>query len=164
MKIKILIILSLFAVACGRKNSPQIQYIDKIQTQYDTIMFLSDAGMDTIYSYQPCDSFIRIVRQNDTVYIREVKKVVQTKIISKRDTVYRTPIVTNNVKINNKGGQIGENTSVKNKKGDNINGDGNTIKKDKQNWWWIFLAGMLTWFIIQNVIWKLIKRYLVLPI
>lgn len=160
MKTKILIILSLFAVACGRKNTPQIQYIDKITTNYDTIMLLSDAGVDTIYSYQPCDSFIRIVRQDDTVYIREVKKVVQTKIISKVDTVFRTPIVTTNVKINNKGGQIGENTSVKNKKGDNINGDGNTIKKDKQNWWWIFLVGMLTWFVIQNVVWRVIKRYI----
>ena len=128
------------------------QYIDKITTNYDTIMLLSDAGVDTIYSYQPCDSFIRIVRQKDTVYVRQIKKEVQTKLVVKRDTVFRTPVITENVKIKNVA------------KGGSAIGDGNKITTKRTSWWWIFLAGMLTWFVIQNVIWKLIKRHLVLPI
>ena len=62
-------------------------------------MLLSDAGVDTIYSDQTCDSFIRIVRQKDTVYVRQIKKEVQTKLVVKRDTVFRTPVITENVRL-----------------------------------------------------------------
>jgi len=50
------------------------------------------------------------------------------------------------------------NSKVKAKSGSAI-GDGNTITTKKMNWWWIFLAGMLTWFILQNVVIRWLKIY-----
>lgn len=35
---------------------------------------------------------------------------------------------------------------------------GNTTKKI--SWWWIFLSGGLTWFVLQNVVFKTLKIYL----
>ena len=35
---------------------------------------------------------------------------------------------------------------------------GNTTKKS--NWWWIYLAGMLSWFIVQNIIFRTLKIYI----
>lgn len=128
MKLTAQILLILFVVSCGRKNTPQIQFIDKIQTQYDTIVLFTDGGVDTIFSSTPCDSFSMVVRKTDTIYIRQIKKEIQTKLITKHDTIYRTPVITQNI-IKNKG-QIGnENINSKTKKGDNITGDGNTITK-----------------------------------
>jgi hypothetical protein len=34
---------------------------------------------------------------------------------------------------------------------------GNTTKK--RSWWWIYLAGMLSWFIAQNLVFKSLKIY-----
>lgn len=57
----------------------------------------------------------------------------------------------------------GENASLVAKvraNGGSAIGDGNTITTKKTNWWWIFLAGMLTWFIVQNVLWRVVKIYI----
>lgn len=35
---------------------------------------------------------------------------------------------------------------------------GNTTKKI--SWWWIYLAGMLSWFIVQNIIFRTLKIYI----
>lgn len=51
------------------------------------------------------------------------------------------------------------NSKLKATKGSAV-GDGNKITIKKSNWWWIFVAGMLTMFIGQNVVWKGIKRYI----
>lgn len=147
------------ASGCSRKQ-PQITYIDKIQTQYDTIMLYSDGGLDTIYSSVPCDSFVMVVRKTDTIYIRQIKKEVQTKLVVKRDTVYRTPIVTNNI-IKNKG-QIGnENINSKTKKGDNITGDGNTITKpiNKKDKFWLGVLCATGFFYLLGFALSVLQRY-----
>ena len=135
-------------IGCSRKAAPSISYIDKTTTVYDTITDYSFGGYDTIYSHTPCDSFIRVIKNNDTVYIKEVKVKVVTKYVNKRDTIYRTPIINNpqaNIKTVAKKGSI--------------IGNDNTMTTKKNNWWWIFLAGILTWFIIQNVLFRVLKTY-----
>lgn len=148
---KKILFISVLLFSCGRHNKPQITYIDNIITKYDTITDYSFGGVDTIYSTTPCDSFTVLVRKNDTVYIREVKKVVQTKLVTKRDTVYRQVIVNNPQpkKIDN---------SITAKKG-SIIGNDNTMTTKKNNWWWIFLCGMLFMFLIQNVGFRILKTY-----
>jgi len=135
-------------VGCSRKTTPYIVYQDVITTKYDTITDFSFSGYDTIYSYTPCDSFVQVIKNNDTVYIKEVKVKVVTKYVNKRDTIYRTPIINNpqaNIKTVAKKGSI--------------IGNDNTMTTKKNNWWWIFLAGILTWFIIQNVLFRVLKTY-----
>lgn len=148
---KKILFISVLLFSCGRHNKPQITYIDNIITKYDTITDYSFGGVDTIYSTTPCDSFTVLVRKNDTVYIREVKKVIQTKLVTKRDTVYRQVIVNNPQpkKVDN---------SVTAKKG-SIIGNDNTMTTKKNNWWWIFLCGMLVMFLIQNVGFRILKTY-----
>ncbi len=148
---KKILFISVLLFSCGRHNKPQITYIDNIITKYDTITDYSFGGVDTIYSTTPCDSFTVLVRKNDTVYIREVKKVVQTKLVTKRDTVFRQVIINNPQpkKIDN---------SVTAKKG-SIIGNDNTMTTKKNNWWWIFLCGMLFMFLIQNVGFRILKTY-----
>lgn len=143
------ILILLFFASCNKP--PQITYIDNVITKYDTITDFSFGGVDTIYSARPCDSFTILVRKNDTVYIREVKKVIQTKLITKRDTVYRQVIVNNPQpkRVDN---------SVTAKKG-SIIGNDNTMTTKKNNWWWIFLCGMLVMFLIQNVGFRILKTY-----
>lgn len=51
-------------------------------------------------------------------------------------------------------------TKILAKKGGVI-GDGNTVDNSNKQlaWWWIFLAGMLTWALLQNVGFRFLKRY-----
>lgn len=51
-------------------------------------------------------------------------------------------------------------TSVKPKQ--SAIGDGNDLDNSKKGvgWWWIFLAGMLTWALIQNVLFRVLKTYI----
>lgn len=147
------LIIVLILVSCGRRSAPQITYIDNVLTKYDTITDFSFGGVDTIYSTTPCDSFTVMVRKNDTVYIRQIKKVIETKLVTKHDTIVRQPIVVQNGKTT-----IKTDNSVTAKKG-SIIGNDNTMTTKKGNWWWIFLAGMLTYFIIQNIGFKALKTY-----
>lgn len=149
MKYKILLISLLF-IACNR-NTAKIIYETKTVTYTDTITVKS-VKTDTI----PCDDFdTEVTDGTDTVYIKVVDKQIQVKYIRKHDTIYMTPTIVNTsprrVKIDN------SNTA---KKG-GIIGDGNTQDNRKQlAWWWIFLAGGLSMFIVQNVFLKAIKSYI----
>ena len=84
--------------------------------------------------------------------------------------------IINNYNSNNKNTQIGDaNISQNSKKGDNQSGEGNinqdskngpnqngndnTMTTKKNNWWWIFLCGMLFMFLIQNVGFRILKTY-----
>jgi len=168
MRKYIFIISILLFASCNRKT-PQIIYQDKIVTKHDTIN-VSSKVTDTI----PCDDFEIFIENEirDTVYLKVVNGVITASYRNKDSIIYSTPIINNprprkqinNINSNNKGTQIGsDNVNNKTKKGDNVNGDGNTITKPvtkKNNWWWIFLAGMLTWFIIQNVLFRVLKTYI----
>lgn len=150
---KRVVFFSLILAACSSKI-PQVIYQDRIVTKYDTVVYYSVVN-DSI----PCDDFKReISTETDTVYIEVVKNKLSVKTVLKRDTIIRTQIITvpkkSITKIDNR---------VTAKKS-SIIGNDNTMTTKKNNWWWIFFAGMLTWFIIQNVIWKGIKRYINLPI
>lgn len=142
---KKIVFLSFLFAGCSAKI-PQIIYQDRIVTSHDTINYVSVIN-DSI----PCDDFKREISEgNDTVYIEVVKNKISVKTVVKRDTIIRTQIVTIPRKTV---------TKIIAKKG-SIIGDGNTMTTKKNNWWWIFLAGMLSWFIIQNVIWRTIKIYI----
>lgn len=147
---KYILILLLF-ISCSRKSNPQIIYQDKLITSYDTIIDIITGGVDTIYSTRPCDSFTVLVREKDTIYIRQIKKVIETKLVTKRDTVLRNIIINNPQpkKIDN---------SVTAKKG-SIIGNDNVMTTKKSSWWWIFLCGMLVMFLIQNVGFRVLKTY-----
>ena len=110
-------------------------------------------SIDTV----PCEDFETIVINNtDTAYITVVNRQVEVKYVRTKDTVYLTPNIVQPqprkqvTKIDN------SNTA---KKG-GIIGDGNTQDNRKQlAWWWIFLAGALSMFIVQNVVWRTVKIY-----
>ena len=146
MKWKILLISILFA-SCNKKL---FVYETKTVRHVDTVTVKS---IDTV----PCEDFETIVINNtDTAYITVVNRQVEVKYIRTRDTVYLTPNIVQPqprkqvFKIDN------SNTA---KKG-GIIGDGNTQDNRRQlAWWWIFLAGGLSMFILQNVVWRTVKIY-----
>ena len=145
MKWKILLISILFA-SCNRKL---FVYETKTIRHVDTVTVKS---IDTV----PCEDFETIVINNtDTAYITVVNRQVEVKYIRTRDTVYLTPNIVQPqprkqvTKIDN------SNTA---KKG-GIIGDGNTQDNRRQLAWWIFLAGGLSMFILQNVVWRTVKIY-----
>ena len=146
MKWKILLISILFA-SCNRKL---FVYETKTVRHVDTVTVKS---IDTV----PCEDFETIVINNtDTAYITVVNRQVEVKYVRTKDTVYLTPNIVQPqprkqvTKIDN------SNTA---KKG-GIIGDGNTQDNRRQlAWWWIFLAGGLSMFILQNVVWRTVKMY-----
>ncbi len=144
----LIFLLPVILFSCGRHNKPQITYIDNVITKYDTIVDYS-FNLDTIYSTTPCDSFTVLVRKNDTVYIREVKKVIQTKLVTKRDTVFRQVIINNPQpkKIDN---------SVTAKKG-GIIGNGNTQTNNYDFWKGFFTCFLI--FVIYFALRRTIKSY-----
>ena len=140
------------AIGCSRKSAPTIIYQDKIVKSVDTVTIQSRVT-DTI----PCDDFEIFIENevHDTVYLKVVDKVVSVKYVKTTDTVFRETII---VQPTPRKSVIKTDNSVKAKKG-SIIGNDNTITTKKNNWWWIFLAGMLTWFIIQNVLFRVLKTY-----
>lgn len=153
-KITLVVLGMSLLIGCNRKIAPTIIYQDKIVTKTDTVTVVSKQT-DTI----PCADFQTFIEgDKDTVFVQVVKNVLTVKTVVKRDTVYRETIIVQPAplrsvtKIDN---------SIRNKaKNGSAIGDGNTITTKKTNWWWIFLAGMLTMFIIQNVGWRVVKRYI----
>ena len=149
----ILVSIWLMAIGCSRKSAPTIIYQDKIVKSVDTVTIQSKVT-DTI----PCDDFDIFIENevHDTVYLKVVDKVVSVKYVKVRDTVFRETII---VQPTPRISVIKTDNSVKAKKG-SIIGNDNVMTTKKNNWWWIFLAGMLTWFIIQNVLFRVAKRFI----
>ena len=152
-KLYILAVIVLMAIGCSRKSAPTIIYQDKIVNSVDTVTIQSRVT-DTI----PCDDFEIFIENevHDTVYLKVVDKVVSVKYVKVRDTVFRETII---VQPTPRKSVIKTDNSVTAKKG-SIIGNDNTMTTKKYNWFWIFLAGMLTWFIIQNVLFKIAKRFI----
>ena len=151
-KLIILVIFGHLAIGCSRKSAPTIIYQDKIVKSIDTVTIQSRVT-DTI----PCDDFEIFIENevHDTVYLKVVDKVVSVKYVKVRDTVYRETII---VQPTPRKSVIKTDNSVTAKKG-SIIGNDNTMTTKKGNLWWIFLAGMLTWFIVQNVLFRVLKTY-----
>jgi hypothetical protein len=151
-KIYILAVIGLMAIGCSRKSAPTIIYQDKIVNSVDTVTIQSRVT-DTI----PCDDFEILIENevHDTVYLKVVDKVVSVKYVKTTDTVFRETII---VQPTPRKSVIKTDNSVTAKK-NSIIGNDNTMTTKKNNWWWIFLAGMLTWFIIQNVLFRVLKTY-----
>jgi len=129
-------------------------YIDKVVSKIDTITAVSTKH-DTI----PCDEFEKIITSidKDTVFVKVIDKQISVRYLKKSDTVYRDVIIVQPAPLR----QVNKvDNSVKNvaKKSSAI-GDGNKITTKKNNWWWIFLAGALSWFIVQNVLLRILKTY-----
>ena len=148
----ILVMLGTLAIGCSRKSAPTIIYQDKIVKSIDTVTIQSRVT-DTI----PCDDFEIYIENevHDTVYLKVVDRQVSIKYIKVRDTVFRETII---VQPTPRKSVIKTDNSVKAKK-NSIIGNDNVMTTKKNNWWWIFLAGMLTWFIIQNVLFRVLKTY-----
>ena len=148
----ILVMLGTLAIGCSRKSAPTIIYQDKIVKSVDTVTIQSRVT-DTI----PCDDFEIFIENevHDTVYLKVVDRQVSIKYIKVRDTVFRETII---VQPTPRKSVIKTYNSVKAKK-NSIIGNDNVMTTKKNNWWWIFLAGMLTWFIIQNVLFRVLKTY-----
>lgn len=148
----ILVMLGTLAIGCSRKSAPTIIYQDKIVKSIDTVTIQSRVT-DTI----PCDDFEIFIENevHDTVYLKVVDKVVSVKYVKTTDTVFRETII---VQPTPRKSVIKTDNSVKAKK-NSIIGNDNVMTTKKNNWWWIFLAGMLTWFIIQNVLFRVLKTY-----
>lgn len=140
--------LMFFFISCSPKTS--VIYQEKTVTKSDTITVVSRVT-DTI----PCDDFEFSIedKQKDTVYIKVVDKQISVKYIKKTDTIFKQPII-----ITPQPKKVDNSVHIKAKNGSAI-GDGNKITTKKNNWWWIFLAGALSWFIIQNIGFRILKSY-----
>ena len=164
----ITIISFILLVSCSRKSTPQIIIIDETKTVYDTILSYLDGGTDTIYSTVPCDSFTMVVRKTDTIYIRKISKQIETKLITKRDTIFRQVIINNP-----QAKKIDNSVKTVAKKG-GIVGDGNTqVTKTKDRFWLGVMAccGVLyglgigmkvlsSYLPITNIATSIVKRFL----
>ena len=148
----ILVSIGFLAIGCSRKSAPTIIYQDKIVNSVDTVTIQSRVT-DTI----PCDDFEIYIENevHDTVYVKVVDKVVSVKYVKIRDTVYRETII---VQPAPRKSVIKTDNSVTAKKG-SIIGNDNVMTTKKNNWWWIFLCGMLVMFLIQNVGFRVLKTY-----
>ena len=140
--------LVLILAACNRQAA-QVIYTEKTITKTDTLT------VKTIEQV-PCDDFeagLFDENEKDTVYVKVADKQITVKYVRTRDTVYLTPnIITPQPK------KLKVDNSVKATKGSAV-GDGNKLTTKKSNWWWIFLAGALSMFIVQNVVWRTVKIY-----
>ncbi|MFN8296750.1 MAG: hypothetical protein U0T69_11175 [Chitinophagales bacterium] len=150
------VICALCIMSCSRKT-PQVIYQEKIVTHTDTIN-VTTKETDTI----PCADFNTslITDQHDTVYVKVTDKQLSIKYLKKTDTVYKQTIIVQPapLRVVNRT-RIDNSVKIKAKQGSAI-GDGNKITTKKElGWWWIFLAGLLSWFIIQNVGFRLLKTY-----
>lgn len=142
----------LLLISCNR-NTSKVIYQDRIITEVDTIKFETPRDGTSV----PCkdfETFIQGATIHDTIFVKSKAGKLQLKAQLERKVVERQPIIVTpqpkRVKIDN---------SVTAKKG-GIVGNGNT-QNNNTKWWWIFLAGMLTMFILQNVVYKTLKRYLI---
>ena len=146
MKWKILLISILFA-SCNRKL---FVYETKTVRHVDTVTVKS---IDTV----PCEDFETIVINNtDTAYITVVNRQVEVKYVRTKDTVYLTP----NIVQPQPRKQVTKIDNSNTAKEGGIIGDGNTQDNRRQlAWWWILLAGGLSMFILQNVVWRTVKIY-----
>lgn len=152
-KLLFIVLVLLCLMSCNRKAT-QVMYIDKVVSKIDTITAVSTKH-DTI----PCDEFEKIITSidKDTVFVKVIDKQISVRYLKKSDTVYRDVIIVQPAPLR----QVNKvDNSVKNvaKKSSAI-GDGNKITTKKNNWWWIFLAGALSWFVVQNVLFKILKTY-----
>lgn len=151
---KLMILLFvIFAISCNRRI-PQVIYQDKTVTKVDTVEVVSHE-IDTI----PCADFdiSLLTDQHDTVYVQVVDKQISVKYLKRTDTIYKETIIVQPAPLRSIT-RIDNSVKVKAKQGSAI-GDGNKITTKKNNWWWIFLAGVLTWFIVQNVLLRWLKTY-----
>lgn len=143
-------IFSILFASCGKL--PQTTFIDNITTKYDTTYIYSDGGVDTIFSRTPCDSFTMMVTKKDTIYIRQIKKEIQTKLVTKTDTVFRTPIINNP-----QPKKVDNSVKVKVTKG-GIIGDGNTQTNNYGFWKGFFTCFLI--FVAYFALRRTIKTYI----
>lgn len=152
---KYVFILSLLALGCSHKAA-QVIYQDRTIVSFDTIRFEAPKDGTTV----PCkdfETFIQGETIHDTIFVKSKQGKLELKAQLERKVTERQPIIVTpqpNVRIR----KIDNSITAK-KQG--IIGNDNTMTTKKTNWWWIFVAGMLTMFIIQNVIYKTLKRYLI---
>jgi len=137
--------LLLIVIGCSRKT-PQIIYNERVTSHIDTINFVH-VERDSIRI--PCEDFrdTLVSEKKDTVIVEVVKNRIKIKTVTRRDSIFLQPniISQSNIKVRK------IDNSVTAKKG-GIIGDGNTQTTNKTNWWWIFLAGMLTQFIVSKIL------------
>ncbi len=148
-----MISLLFITIGCSRKSVPTIIYQDKISTHFDTVTVQTKVT-DTV----PCDDFSKEFNNgHDTVYVKVIDSKMTVKYITKRDTVFRETIIVQPAPLRTVT-KIDNSIHNKAKNGSAV-GDGNTITTKKTNWWWIFLAGLLTWCLIQNIGFRILKTY-----
>lgn len=153
--IGIIIATVICLTSCHKPPQVIYQTQDRVVTSFDTITIKST---DTV----PCNDFEGVFFNGiDTVYVEVEKQKLVVKTVVKRDTVFRTTtaqVITPQAK--RQVTKIDNSTKIKK----STVGDGNTSKSGnttkKSNWFWIFLAGMLTMFIGQNVVWRFAKIHL----
>lgn len=155
-KYLLFVILAISAISCSRRTSQVINQ-ERIITRIDTVEVIS-VKTDTI----PCADFdySLLTEQHDTVYVKVVDKQISVKYLKRTDTVYKQTIIVQPAPLRSVvKTKIDNSVKTKAKNGSAI-GDGNKITTKKElGWWWIFLAGILTWFIIQNVGFRILKTY-----
>jgi hypothetical protein len=133
----IFIILCALVFGCTPKIEPTIKYKTKTDTIYQT-------KVETILNQKDSMDYLHALNQ----VINLPKKVKKNSVI--------TVIQGNDNKSN-----IDKSETNQKAKDNSAIGQDNQLTKTtkKNNWWWIFLAGALSWFIVQNVLLRILKTY-----
>ena len=171
-------------MSCSRKTLPEIAPI-VIKSDCDSLIktTLSKVGKsDSCYDFSfeiiqlseelsKCKSDllksqIEIASKPTTIITGKVKKsfnIDNSEVVKLRNSLYAKADSSASINAENLAlkGKVKELQKLKN----STTGDssptmvksGNTTKKS--NWWWIYLAGMLSWFIAQNLVFKSLKIY-----
>lgn len=167
------LLLTIF-IGCHHKNKIQhsnIDYTDRViyKHTFDTIVLESG---DTCQQYMV--SFNNLVREyqtildlavnlNDTIneLYSEIKdlKIRPTQNIVLPKKARKATI--NIIQGDNNTPTIDNSKTTQKVKDNSAIGNENQLTKTtkKNNWFWIFVAGALTWFVIQNVLWRVLKIY-----
>lgn len=134
-----------------------------IKNVIDTIQ-ISDTSDCTYYQLKALEiaakynTAIKEVSYYKSLSESRAKKIVNTVNINSNNDNRKKKSDNIDNSIDNKKSNVGDGNSFKPK--GSATGDGNKIDNSKKlGWFWIFMAGALSWFIIQNVVLRVLKTY-----
>jgi hypothetical protein len=170
----IFIILCALVFGCTPKIEPTIKYKTKtdtiyqtkietvLKTKFDTITIVDNdtcelykMSFNSLLNYYNEAQDIISIQKDSMDYLHALNQVINLPKKVKKNSVI-TVIQGNDNKSN-----IDKSETNQKAKDNSAIGQDNQLTKTtkKNNWWWIFLAGALSWFIVQNVLFKILKTY-----
>lgn len=152
----------------------KIDSCDEIELQIEIITLaqsLSDCQEENENLYQllaekPKEKETIIVDKSRTKYKKSFNDTQknsnnQTEVIKLKNSILVKDSAIANLEAENLAlnGKIKDLTKITPKKGSVVGNDNEVDNSKKLAWWWVFLAGMLTWCLLQNFGFRFLKTY-----